>query len=72
MGRDSFKNKLFVIAEIVSITATLGITYIPITARMFGLSPLSPTDLAYVVVVAGLGLFVLPEVFMRRKIWKWE
>jgi Ca2+-transporting ATPase len=72
MGKDSFKNKFFVIAEIVSIIATLGITYVPLTARMFGLYPLSLTDLAYVIGVASWGLFVLPEVFMRRKIWKWE
>jgi Ca2+-transporting ATPase len=72
MGRDSFKNKFFVIAEVISITATLGITYIPVTAKMFGLSPLSLTDLAYVIGVASWGLFILPEVFMRRKIWKWK
>ena len=72
MGRDSLKNRFFVIAEVVSIVATLGITYIPITARMFGLTPLSLTDLAYVVCVASWGLFVLPEVFMRRSLWKWH
>jgi cation-transporting ATPase F len=72
MGRDSFKNKFFVIAEVISIAATLGITYIPVTAKMFGLSPLSLTDLAYVIGVASWGLFILPEVFMRRKIWKWK
>jgi len=72
MGRASLRNKFFVIAEIVSIAATLGITYIPITAKMFGLSPLSLTDLAYVIGVASWGLFVLPEVFMRRKIWRWQ
>jgi len=72
MGRDSFKNKFFVIAEIVSIAATLGITYVPITAKMFGLSPLSLTDLAYVVGVASWGFLVVPEAFMRRKIWRWQ
>jgi len=72
MGRDSFRNRFFVIAEIVSVAATLGITYIPITARMFGLSPLSLTDLAYVIGVASWGLFVLPEAFMRRRLWKWQ
>jgi len=72
MGRDSLKNRFFVIAEIASIIATLGITYVPITARMFGLSPLSLTDLAYVIGVASWGLFVLPEVFMRRRLWKWQ
>lgn len=72
MGRDNFKNKYFVISEIVSVIATVGITYIPVTAKMFGLVPLSLTDLAYVIAVASWGFFVLPEVFMRRKIWKWE
>jgi len=72
MGRDSFKNKFFVVAEIVSIAATLGICYIPITAQMFGLVPLTPTDLLYVLVVASWGLFVLPELFMRKKVWRWD
>ena len=72
MGRLAFKNKFFVIAEIVSIAATLGITYIPITQQLFHLVALSPTDLAYVIGVAGLGLFVLPELTMGKKLWKWE
>ncbi len=71
MGRSSFKNKIFVIAEIISIVATLGICYIPITAQMFGLVPLTLTDLTYVLAVASWGLFVFPELFMRRKVWKW-
>jgi Ca2+-transporting ATPase len=72
MGRSSFKNKYFVIAEAISITATLGICYVPITAKMFGLVPLSPTDLLYVFAFGSLGLFVLPEIFMRRKVWRWK
>ncbi len=72
MGRDAFKNKFFVIAEIMSITSTLGITYVPVTAAMFHLVPLSLPDLAYVIGVASWGFLVLPEVFMGRKIWKWE
>jgi magnesium-transporting ATPase (P-type) len=72
MGRDSLKNKYFVIAEIVSIVATLGICYIPITQQMFGLVALTPTDLLYVFAVASWGFLVLPELFMRRKIWRWE
>jgi hypothetical protein len=50
----------------------LGITYIPITQQLFHLVALSPTDLAYVIGVAGLGLFVLPEITMNRKLWKWK
>ena len=55
-----------------AITATLGICYIPITARMFGLVPLTLTDLAYVLAVVSWGLFVLPELFMKRKVWRWN
>ena len=72
MGRDAFKNKFFVIAEVISIAATIGITYIPVTAKMFGLSPLSLTDLAYVMGVASLGFLIFPELLMNRKIWKWK
>jgi Ca2+-transporting ATPase len=72
MGRDNFKNKFFVIACFASIVATLSIPYIPITARMFGLSPIGLRDLAYVAVVSSLGLFVFPEFLMRRSIWKWK
>jgi Ca2+-transporting ATPase len=72
MGKDAFKNKFFVIAEIVSIVATLGIVYLPLTQELFGLYPLSLTDFAYVLGVASWGLFVLPEFTMNRKIWKWH
>jgi Ca2+-transporting ATPase len=72
MGRDAFKNKFFVIAEIVSLVATLGITYIPITQQLFHLTALSLTDLSYVVAVAGLALFVLPEFTMNKPLWKWK
>jgi len=51
--------------------ATLGITYIPITQQLFHLTALTPIDLAYVLGVAALGLVVLPEFTMNRKIWKW-
>jgi len=73
MGRDAFKNKWFVIAEIVSIGTTLAIPYIPITASMFHLVPLTSLDLAQVILVASWALFfVLPENLMDKKIWRWE
>ena len=72
MGKAAFKNKFFVIAEIVSMALTLGITYIPITQQLFHLSPLSLTDLAFVIGVSALALFVLPEFTMNRKLWKWK
>jgi len=72
MGRKAFENKFFVIADLASVALTLGITYIPITQQLFHLTGLSLTDLAYVVGVASWGLFILPEIFMGRKVWKWE
>ena len=73
MGRSAFKNKFFVIAEISSIVLTLAIPYIPITATMFHLVPLTLPDLIQVIAVASWGLFfVLPEFLMGRKLWRWE
>jgi cation-transporting ATPase F len=72
MGKDAFKNKFFVIADLASLALTLGITYIPITQQLFHLVALSPTDLAYVIGIACLGLFIFPEITMNRKLWKWK
>jgi Ca2+-transporting ATPase len=72
MGRKAFKNKFFVIAEIISIAATFSICYVPPIASVFGLVPLTPTDLLYVLFAASWGLLVFPELFMNRKVWKWR
>jgi Ca2+-transporting ATPase len=72
MGRKAFENKFFVIATIISTLLTLSIPYIPITQQMFHLVPLSITDLAYVFGVASWGLFIFPEIFMGRKVWRWS
>jgi len=73
MGRSAFKNKFFILAEISSIVTTIVIPYIPITASMFHLVPLTLSDLVQVIGVASWGLFfVLPEFLMGRKIWRWE
>jgi len=72
MGKDAFRNKLFVVATVVSIVLTISIVYIPLTQELFGLYPLSLTDFAYVLGVASWGLFVLPEFTMNRKLWKWK
>ncbi len=72
MGRKAFENKFFVTADLVSVALTLGITYIPITQQLFHLTGLSLMDLVYVIGVASWGLFIFPELFMGRKVWKWE
>jgi Ca2+-transporting ATPase len=73
MGRKSFKNKYFIIAEVICIGTTLAIPYIPVTASMFHLVPLTLLDMIQVIAVASWGLFfVLPESLMGKKIWRWE
>ena len=72
MGRDAFKNRFFVVATIISIVMTLAIVYIPLTQGLFHLYPLSLRDLAIVTGVASWGLFVLPELTMNKKLWKWS
>jgi Ca2+-transporting ATPase len=72
MGKAAFKNKFFVVADLASLALTLGITYIPITQQLFHLVALSPTDLAYVIGVACLGLFIFPEITMNKRLWKWK
>jgi Ca2+-transporting ATPase len=72
MGKDAFKNKFFVIADLASVALTVGITYLPITQQLFHLVGLAPTDLLYVVAVASWGLFLLPETLMGRKLWRWS
>ena len=72
MGKDAFKNRWFVIAEIGAMIATLGICYFPPTQKLFHLVALSPTDLAYVIGFSALGLLVLPEITMNRSLWKWK
>jgi len=66
MGRDAFKNKFFVIADLFSIAITFIIAYLPITDVMFHLVPLTITDLIYVIAIACLGFIVLPELFLKR------
>jgi Ca2+-transporting ATPase len=72
MGKKAFQNKFFVVADIVSVALTIGITYIPITQQLFHLTALSPSDLAYVVGVASWGFFIFPEILMGKKLWKWQ
>ncbi|MEM4483622.1 MAG: cation-translocating P-type ATPase [Candidatus Methanomethylicia archaeon] len=72
MGRKALQNKFFVISVIASTIITLAITYIPITQQLFHLSPLNLKDLTYIMAVSSWGLFVLPEIFMNKKILKWR
>jgi hypothetical protein len=72
MGLTALHNKFFVVSDLLSILLTVGICYLPITQQLFRLAPLAMKDLALVVLVGSLGLMVLPEYLMGRKVWRWE
>lgn len=72
MGKKAFENKALLVSVLLSLLLTIGITYFPLTQRMFHLVALSLTDLAYIFGVASLGLFVVPELFMGRRVFRWK
>jgi Ca2+-transporting ATPase len=64
-------NKYLVIAVISSFALTLMLCYVPVFQVMFGTVPLTIQDLILVWGIGSLGLFILPEVFYGKKVWKW-
>ncbi|MCW1301173.1 MAG: cation-translocating P-type ATPase [Candidatus Nanoarchaeia archaeon] len=72
MGRKIFTNKFLWIAVLISLISTLSLPYIPITQQLFHLAPMNLRDLFIIFFVSSWGLFVFPEIFMNRKLWKWE
>ena len=68
MGKEAFNNKFLVIAVIVSAIATILVPYFGLMGTVWLDDPLEWT----IAIAASLsGLFILPEVFYGRKIWKW-
>jgi hypothetical protein len=46
----------------------VSLCYIPVFQLMFGTVPLAPMDWLWALFASSLGLLVLPEVFMGRRI----
>ncbi|MEM1563925.1 MAG: cation-translocating P-type ATPase, partial [Candidatus Bathyarchaeia archaeon] len=68
MGREAFNNKFLVIAVIVSAIATMLVPFFGLMGTVWLDDPIEWT----IAIAASLsGLFILPEVFYGRKIWKW-
>jgi Ca2+-transporting ATPase len=68
MGKEAFNNKFLVVAVIVSTAATILVPYF----GLFGTVWLdNPMDWTIAIVASMSGLFILPEIFYGRKIWKW-
>jgi Ca2+-transporting ATPase len=69
MGREAFKNRFLLIAVIVSALATMLVPLFGLFGTVWLDDPLEWT----IAIGASLsGLFILPEVFYERKIWRWQ
>jgi len=69
MGRRGLQNRFFVIGTLICILLTVSLPYVPALALAFHVVPLSAQEWAIVLVTASFGLFILPEVFMGRKLF---
>mgnify|MGYP000014571689 CR=1 FL=1 len=63
-------NPYLLISVMIALLTTVSLPYIPFVARAFHLSPLSLNDWLIILPAAATGLLVLPEIFMRKRIWK--
>jgi Ca2+-transporting ATPase len=72
MGRAAFKNKFFVVGTLACIVLTISLPYIPVVGPAFSVVPLAMREWAIVLSCASFGLLVLPEVFMNRRILRWQ
>jgi Ca2+-transporting ATPase len=63
-----FSNKYLLVAVATGMLLTVSLCYIPVFQLMFGTVPLVPMDWLWALFTAFLGLLVLPEVFMGRRI----
>jgi Ca2+-transporting ATPase len=79
--RNAFKvgflsNKYLLFAVIASAAITIALPYIPILGPNMGLFEtvpiFNPIDWLIIILASISGLFILPEIFYGRKIWKWR
>lgn len=63
-----FSNKYLLVAVATGMLLTVSLCYVPVFQLMFGTVPLAPMDWLWALFTAFLGLLVLPEVFMGRRI----
>ena len=63
-----FSNKYLILAVVITLALHLSIIYIPDLSTLFKTVPLELTDWGVIVGLSLTGLFVLPEVFIRRRL----
>jgi Ca2+-transporting ATPase len=71
-----FSNKYLLVAVLASAAITVAIPFIALPGSEMGLFEtvkiLNPFDWGIVIAASLSGLFILPEIFYGRKIWKWR
>ena len=68
-----FSNKYLLGAVLFSAAITVVIPFIPLLGPGMGTVPIyDPLDWGIIIAASLSGLFILPEVFYGRKIWKWR
>ena len=72
MGRSAFRNKYFTVSTVGTILLTVCLPYIPSLADAFHVVPLAVQEWAIVLGCASIGLLILPEVLMGRKVFRWS
>jgi len=66
------RNKWLVLAVIISCLLTVSLCYVPIFQTLFETVPLTLHDWALIIPISGWAFLILPELFMGRKIGRWE
>lgn len=72
MGRSAFRNKFFTVSTVATILLTVSLPYIPSLAAAFRVVPLTGQEWAIVLGCASIGLLILPEVLMGRRVFRWS
>ncbi len=63
-----FSNKKLIISILVSVILQFFVIYVPFLQPIFGTVSLGALDLVKILIFSSLGLFVFPEIFMRKTI----
>jgi len=69
MGRENFNNKFLILSVIVSAVATVLVSFFGLLGTVWLDDPMEWT---IAIVASTSGLFILPEVFYGRRIWRWK
>ena len=71
-----FSNKFLLVAVLLSAAITVVIPFIALPGSTMGLFEtvpiINPLDWGIIIIASLSGLFILPEIFFGRKIWKWR